>query len=95
MYLRYEKDGKFFDVSGISSVRLSCGYVECLNEIGLVKVSFPEYFSYQLSDHPFSATLDDVVALLISNASAFRNLLPRSDYLALYAALNGLRQDKN
>ena len=95
MYLRYEKDGKFYDVSGIACVRLSRGFVECLSGSGSVKVSFPQDCPYQLSEHPFSATLDDVVTLLIGNASAYRNLLPRSDYLKLYAALNGLRQDNN
>ncbi len=95
MYLRYEKDGKFVDVAGITRVRLSRGFVECLSDSGSVKVSFPQDCPYQLSDRPFSVSLDDVVTGMIRYASVFRNTLSRSDYLKLYAALNGLRQDNN
>lgn len=95
MYLRYEKDGKFADVAGITRVRLSRGFVECLSDSGSVKVSFPQDCPYQLSDRPFSVSLDDVVMGMIGYASAFREKLSRSDYLKLYAALNGLRQDQN
>lgn len=95
MYLRYEKDGRFSTVSGIAYVRLSHGFVECLDERGGVSVSFPQDCPYLLSVVPFSVSLDDVVTLLIGTASAYRERLSRSDYLKLYAALNGLRYDKN
>lgn len=95
MYLRYEKDGKFVGVTGFTNVRVSNGFVECLDDFGSVKVSFPQDCPYQLSDRPLTVSLDDVVKGMIGYASAFRNALARSDYLKLYAALDGLRQDKN
>ena len=95
MYLRYQKDGKFVDVYGITSVRLSGGFVECLNDFDSVQVSFPHDCPYQLSDTPFYMTLDQVLLTMIRYVSAFRNQLPRSDYIKLYAALNDLRYDKN
>ena len=95
MYLRYQKDGKFVDVYGITSVRLTRGFVECLNDFDSVQVSFPQDCPYQLSDTPFHMTLDQVLLGLIRYVSTFRNQLPRSDYIKLYAALNDLRQDKN
>lgn len=95
MYVRYQKDGKFVDASGITSVRLSRGFVECLNDCDSAQVSFPQDCPYQLSDTPFHMTLDQVLLITIRYVAAFRELLPRSDYIKLYAALNDLRQDKN
>lgn len=95
MYLRYEKDGKFVDVYGITGVRLSRGFVECLNYFDSVQVSFPQDCPYQLSDTPFRMTLDQVLLGMIAYASTLRNRLSQSDYIKLYAALNDLRQDKN
>lgn len=95
MYLRYEKDGKFTDVFDVSRVRWSHGFVECLSETGSVVAFFSQDCPYQVSSTPFFMTFDDVVSRVIRYSSTFREVLSRSDYLKLYAALNDLRQDKN
>ena len=97
MYLRYLKDGgKFVYHSGITGMSVSGSFVEAYSEFGLV-ASFPLDCSWQVSERPFPGreTLDRAVSTIIAFARSYRETLKRSDYQRLYAALDGLRQDKN
>ena len=97
MYLRYLKDGgKFIYHSGITGMSVSGSFVEAYCDFGPV-VSFPLDCSWQISQRPFpgTETLDRAVSTILAFARSYRGSLKRSDYQRLYAALDGLRQDKN
>ena len=98
MFVRYScKGGKFVYVSGVTNIRMSAGFVECVNDFGEMKASFSKDCPFEISNSPFpgALSLGEAAERLSLLAFYFRNSMKKTDYISLCSALDGLRQDKN